>query len=444
MSDTILYTSPWLWGGLACSLLLAAIFAAGEYSLIRIRFSHFDRELTDPLEKMPKVTAFIDLGDRATFLLRAASIACGWISALLLFPVVLSLLFGVPVANNAFFAAALVLVAFLLVLFLHLLLVDQLGRLLGMAQPLFALRLAIIVFQPFSLLLGPWSSAVQWLSTIFWTKISPGSPVGMESLDIDAQLALANKDAPDLSTVAQLIFKNAMLMRDLVVADVLLPRNQVRYFDLNQSLQVNLAMAKESGHTRFPLCFGDLDHCVGLIHIKDLFRYRGDLERLDLRKIKRNMIRLDGDEPLESALTKLLSHRMHMALVIDEFNGTEGVLTLERILEQLVGEIRDEFDADEEALIRTDLESDQVLVSGLTPLHEIETLMDCDFDNDEVSTIGGLVTSVLGRIPDKGEAIPIADIEVLVTEVEDTRVLQVRLMRQPAKNSDLPNGAPAK
>jgi len=227
-------------------------------------------------------------------------------------------------------------------------------------------------------------------------------------------------------------------MRELVVADVLLPRNQVKYFDLNQPLQENLKMAKESGHTRFPLCFGDLDRCIGLIHIKDLFRFTGDLSRLDLRRLKRNMIRIDSEEPLETALTKLLSHRMHMALVIDEFRGTEGVLTLERILEQLVGEIRDEFDAEEEVLIKADLESDEAVVSGLTPLHEIEAAFEVELDTEEVSTIGGLVTSQLGRIPETGERIQLGSLDVEITGVDETRVVEVRI--RPA-SSEADGGA---
>jgi CBS domain containing-hemolysin-like protein len=242
-----------------------------------------------------------------------------------------------------------------------------------------------------------------------------------------------------MSQVAQLILKNTLLMRELVVADVLLPRNQVKYFDLNLPLKENLDLAKETGHTRFPLCYGDLDSCLGLVHIKDIFRYKGELEKLDLRRIKRNMIRIDSEEPLESALTKFLSHRMHMALVIDEFRGTEGVLTLERILEQLVGEIRDEFDADEEVLIRPEMDSGETVVSGLTPLHEIEARFGIDFDNEEVSTIGGLVTSELGKIPDLGAELTIGNLHIEITEVDDTRVVEVKIYREESV-SDLLNG----
>jgi CBS domain containing-hemolysin-like protein len=232
-----------------------------------------------------------------------------------------------------------------------------------------------------------------------------------------------------------LILKNAVMMRELVVSDVLLPRNQVKFFDLNIPLKDNLDMAKEMGHTRFPLCYGDLDRCIGLIHIKDIFRHKGGLDGLDLRHLKRNMIRIDSEEPLESALTKFLSHRMHMALVIDEFRGTEGVLTLERILEQLVGEIRDEFDADEEVLIRSDEKSDETVVSGLTPLHEIEANFGVEIETEEVSTIGGLVTSELGRIPESGEKLTLFGLQIEITQSDETRIIEVRV-RPDASSSE--------
>ena len=155
---------------------------------------------------------------------------------------------------------------------------------------------------------------------------------------------------------------------------------------------------------------------------------------MDLRRLKRNMIRIDIEEPLESALTKLLAHRMHMALVIDEFRGTEGVLTLERILEQLVGEIRDEFDADEEVLIRADEKTDEAVVSGLTPLHEIEANFGVEIETEEVSTIGGLVTSELGRIPESGEKLTSSGLEIEITQSDDTRVIEVRV--RPDHSSD--------
>ena len=103
------------------------------------------------------------------------------------------------------------------------------------------------------------------------------------------------------------------------------------------------------------------------------------------------------------------------------------MLTLERILEQLVGEIRDEFDADEEVLIRPDVDTDEAVVSGLTLLHEIEASFGVDIESEEVSTIGGLVTSELGRIPEAGEKVILNGLQIEITEVDETRIIEVRI-----------------
>jgi CBS domain containing-hemolysin-like protein len=317
--------------------------------------------------------------------------------------------------------------AFIIAVSLHHLTGELLPRAFGLSYPLRSLRMGTPLIVVFGWISRPVRKLVFGLVSSFWMLWKKEDVPDLDSLDLETQIELLRKESPEMSSVAQLILKNTLMMRELVVEDVLLPRNQVKYFDLNLPLQDNLEMAKETGHTRFPLCYGDLDHCLGLIHIKDIFRHAGELEKLDLRRIKRNMIRIDSEEPLESALTKFLSHRMHMALVIDEFRGTEGVLTLERILEQLVGEIRDEFDADEEVLIRPEMDSGETVVSGLTPLHEIEGKFNVDFENEEVSTIGGLVTSELGRIPDVGTEILISSLQVEITQVDETRVVEVKI-----------------
>ena len=417
--------------GIPLTLLLNAILVACEFSLIKIRFSHFNTELRDRVEADRRLAPLLESGDRSIRVIRLALTACLMLYALFSFPLLYALL-SLPGRELAGFGRPLAaLLAFVVALTLHQLVGELFPRALGLAYPFRSLRLG----QPLIALSGWLTRPIRRLAlgvVRFVWRLWRDEPVpDLDSLELETQVELLRKESPQMSLVAQLILKNTLLMRELVVSDVLLPRNRVKYFDLNLPLEENLKMAKESGHTRFPLCYGDLDHCLGLIHIKDLFRHPGDLAKLDLRRIKRSMIRIDSEEPLEAALTKLLAHRMHMALVIDEFHGTEGVLTLERVLEQLVGEIRDEFDAEEEVLIKTDDQAEEVVVSGLTPLHEIESIFDVEIETEEVSTIGGLITSDLGRIPQSGERVTVAGLEMEITAVDETRILEVRI-RRPA------------
>ncbi len=416
------------------TLILNAILVACEFSLTKIRFSHFDTELRQRVEAHKRISPLIRTGDRTIRVIRMGLTACLFLYILFVFPLINNLcgLFGIEILNSQ--APLALILAFLFSLVLHQLVGEYIPRGLGLAYPMESLRIGAPVIIVLARLMRPVRWFVRGLVRLFWRLAGHDKVPDLDSLELETQVQLLGKESPEMSTVAQLILKNTLILRELVVADVLLPRNQVKYFDLNLPLKENLAMARESGHTRFPLCYGDLDHCLGLIHIKDLFRSPGNIYSLDLRRIKRNMIRIDSEVPLETALTKLLSHRMHMALVLDEFRGTEGVLTLERILEQLVGEIRDEFDADEEVLIREDVNTDDAVVSGLTPLHEVEAKYGLEFEEEDVSTIGGLITSELGRIPVLEERLFMQGLEIEITGVDETRVIEVRI--RPADNED--------
>ncbi|NDV61142.1 HlyC/CorC family transporter [Puniceicoccales bacterium CK1056] len=432
--------------GIPLTLFFNALLVACEFSLIKIRFSHFNTDLKDQVDAHRLLRPLLQSGDRSIRVIRLGLTGCLILYALFSYPLLIALFGLVPLPGSLATAGA-ALLAFIVAVTVHQLVGEMFPRAVGLAYPLQSLKTGAPLVIFLGWLTRPIRLLVLGAVRFVWRVWRGESLPDLDSLDLETQIELLRKESPEMSMVAQLILKNTLMMRELVVADVLLPRNQVKYFDLNLTLEENLQMARESGHTRFPLCYGDLDRCLGLIHIKDIFRYPGDLTRMDLRRLKRNMIRIDSEEPLESALTKLLSHRMHMALVIDEFHGTEGLLTLERILEQLVGEIRDEFDADEEVLIKSDLKNDEAIVSGLTPLHEIESIFGTQLDTEEVSTIGGLVTSELGRIPEAGESVEIENLAIEVTDVDDTRVLEVRIRSISASDeseeeSDVPGKGP--
>lgn len=423
--------------GIFLTLFLNALLVACEFSLIKIRFSHFNTELRERVESHKRLGPLLESGDRTIRVIRLCLTGCLILYALLVYPLIMALFEAGGLMSDLSRAVSAIL-AFLIALSLHQLVGELFPRGLGLAYPFQSLRLGAPFIRVFGWLTRPIRLLVLSIVRLIWKVWRKENVPDLDSLELETQIELLRKESPQMSMVAQLILKNTLLMRELVVSDVLLPRNQVKYFDLNLPLEENLKVARETGHTRFPLCYGDLDRCLGLIHIKDIFRHPAGIEQLDLRRLKRNMIRIDSEEPLESALTKLLSHRMHMALVIDEFRGTEGVLTLERILEQLVGEIRDEFDADEEVLIKADLKNDEAVVSGLTPLHEIESIFGVDFETEEVSTIGGLITSELGRIPERGEQVQVSNLNIEITGVDETRVVEVRIRAFDLDADDAP------
>ncbi|MCC5834260.1 MAG: HlyC/CorC family transporter [Opitutales bacterium] len=406
---------------------LHGLLASCEFSLLKLRFAQVPEDWAAALKKTPALERLLDEADRGIRVVRLflavtlIALTVFWV------PMLAHYLADLEHSWRGSTTALPWLIAILVVLLIHQLVGEVIPRALGLAFPLQSLRAGAAVLIVFEWVSRPLHGGLHHLAQLLW-RLAMRSKEKMPSLDsLSFEAQLESICGTDQAGLLQRILRNAVNIRELVVSDVLLPRNQVKYIDLNEPVPENLKMARESGHTRFPLCMGDLDHCIGLIHIKDLFRYSGNLEKADLRWLKRDIIRIDSEEPLESALSKLLSHRMHMALVIDEFRGTEGVLTLERVLEQVVGEIQDEFDNEEELRIRPEDEGGSAVVSGLTPIHELEQTFGLDIDNDTVSTLGGLITSEIGRIPEQGEVIQVEGLEVTVTEVDETRVIEARV-----------------
>lgn len=223
-------------------------------------------------------------------------------------------------------------------------------------------------------------------------------------IDAEIMLRAEDADAEPVSPYAGKIARNAIRLQELDVSDAMLPRSKVEYFDIDEPYSENLKVALRSRYNRYPLCRGDLDDCYGIIHLRDLFAAQAESETPDLSKIARQTLRLRENENLESALAKMLGYKIHIALVEDDFGGVIGVLTLDAALGELVGQIRDEFAVSQGEPIRV-IGRNKYKISGLAPIRRVEDFLDVDFDADEVSTFGGLVTLSLGRFPEKGEKI---------------------------------------
>lgn len=244
-------------------------------------------------------------------------------------------------------------------------------------------------------------------------------------LDLDLQIRALGDRGKSIPRFTYEILENALRMKDLEAVDILLPRNQVQYLDLGQPVLENIQKAKQEGYTRYPLCEGDLDHTLGIIHMQDLFCAKVPLDKLDLSLIKRPIIRVPLKTPIQRVLRRLLQQRMHMALVTDEFRRTVGIITLEHILEELVGDIQDEFDHEEDFI---QLVSKNVYkIAGLTPIHEVEETLGLKLSHQGVSTFGGLITSELGHIPEKNEKLTLQNLHIHIEEVSKKRIIGTRV-----------------
>src|SRR5206468_12108004 len=219
---------------------------------------------------------------------------------------------------------------------------------------------------------------------------------------------------------------NALDLRDRVVRDIMTPRGEVVYLDLEDSFETNVKKAIESRHTRFPLCRENLDNTIGLIHIKELVPMMRD-PNPDLMRIKHELIQVPEMMPVEKLLSLFLSKHAQLAIVVDEFGGTVGMVTLEDVLEELVGDIQDEFDSDKEEFRK--INAHEFTVDGTLGLYELNDLAKLELENPDVSTIGGYVTHLLGHLPKQGEQVKIDNYCVTVTQADSRRVRQLHFKK---------------
>jgi CBS domain containing-hemolysin-like protein len=211
----------------------------------------------------------------------------------------------------------------------------------------------------------------------------------------------------------------------------MVPRADIVWLDARRSNEENVRVVRESAHTRYPLCEGDVDHVVGILNLKDLFLQPPGT---DLRGLARTPLFVPEGVSIDRLMRQFQRSRTHLAVVIDEYGGTQGVVSIEDVLEELIGEIQDEFD--EEAPKVQDLGGGRLSVDASVPADELaETVgIEDGGQEEEVDTLGGLVLARLGRIARPGDVVTIGGRRVEVSRVRGRRIVRVTIhpLERPA------------
>ncbi len=226
------------------------------------------------------------------------------------------------------------------------------------------------------------------------------------------------------------LLANILKLRDKTVADVMVPRVDIVGIAADTPLDAVVRLIQAEAHSRYPIYRETLDDVIGMIHIKDVLGYWGTTKKFNLRDILRRVVFVAPTLPVLDMLLDMQRSRTHMALVVDEFGGTDGLLTIEDLVEEIVGEIEDEHDVAQAPTVarRNDGTID---VNGRTPVELLEQEIGhvlSDAERREVDTVGGLIFSLLGRIPERGEVVrhP-SGIEFEILDVDPRRIRRLRV-----------------
>jgi magnesium and cobalt transporter len=224
------------------------------------------------------------------------------------------------------------------------------------------------------------------------------------------------------------MLESVLEVSEIQVRDVMVPRSQMVVIDRDEPVGKILPVVIESGHSRFPVVGEDRDEVVGILLAKDLLRFfvEDDRDDFDIRECLRPAVFIPESKRLNVLLKEFRISHNHMAIVVDEYGGVSGLLTIEDVLEQIVGDIGDEYDVDEGEGIRR--EGDRTWsVPALTRIEDFNTTFGTRFSDEEYDTIGGLVLHQLGRMPRRGEAIQAGGLELKVTRADRRRIETLRV-----------------
>lgn len=419
-------------------VVLNGFFVAAEFSIVKVRASQLlalEQKGSSRAKRARKVVDQLDAYLSATQLgITIASIGLGWIGE----PAVASLIEPAigPLTgdNTALLHTISFALSFAIITFLHIVFGElapksiaiqkSTGTTMAIAQPL---RVFYFIFRPAIWALNGTANALLRLVGI---QANPNELAHSEE-ELRILLAESGK-ARTLSKRRAEILTGVLDLRERSVSEIMVPRYQMTALSTSATLGENVAIARESGYTRFPLARnGNVDDIVGMVHLKDLVWYTQTAPPdATVTALRRDILIVPDSLPAERLLNRFLARRAHMALVLDEYGGTAGIVTLEDVIEEFLGEIQDEFDTDEATLINT-ISDHEWLIDGTTPIHRVAELLEIDLESEEVSTFGGYLVEQLGRVPPPGTEVDLPGHKAVVRTADRKRVKSIHVTRKP-------------
>jgi len=236
-----------------------------------------------------------------------------------------------------------------------------------------------------------------------------------------AERQLIGSDALDM-------IEGVFQVSEMQVRDIMVPRSQMAVLERDVSPEDFLPTMNTHGYSRYPVISGDRDNVIGILLAKDLLRYFDPArkERFVLKDILREPVFIPESKRLNTLLADFRTNRNHMAIVMNEYGGVAGLVTIEDVLEQIVGEIQDEYDYDEdESMVRHSRDGD--IVKALMPLEDFNDVYGCNIGSDDIETIGGVVTNAFGYLPRRGESVAIDKLHFEVLHCDSRRINLLRV-----------------
>ena len=424
-------------------LLVNGFFVSAEFAIVRARRAKIEQLTKDgnvdaklalkALEDMNFFIAAVQVG------VTIASIGIGWFGSPTIEKMMDPILSNLPSSYVYLTHTITAVVAFLVVTFLHVVIGEQVPKCIALQYPE---KISLYVAKPMDIFMTI-SKPFVWVLNVacnailrlFRIPVSTARVVHtIEDLDL---MVNTSYDEGVLNETEKDMIHNVFKFSDLTAREVMIPRTDMVCVPIGMSIEELNKVATENQYTRYPVYDGDIDHITGLIHVKDLYSLSIKDEVCPIEKIQRKVLLVHETITLDNLVREFKKNKSQMAVVVDEFGGTSGIITLEDVLEEIFGDVQDEFDEETEFDIK-EIKPNHYLANGMMRLDELANYFDLPDDkleDDDVDTIAGLVVKELGRLAQLDDVVKYHEFTFTVKEVDGARITKLLVVRDESQET---------
>ena len=418
-------------------------FVAAEFAMVKVRKTRIEQLVKEgdsnaqialeAIKDLDKYIASVQLG------VTISSIGLGWVGEATLATIIEPIFGFLPVGQAIATHTVSATIAFALITFLHVVLGELIPKSIALeytektaliiARPMHVIT---FIFTPFIWLLNGFGNGVLKLLRI--PRNNQSSLVhSTEELDMIVE---SSYDGGALNETEKDMLHNVLEFTDLTAKQVMVPRTDMLCVPIDMSLEALNKFATENQYTRYPVYEESIDHISGLIHVKDLYKLSVDDKECPISKIQRDVLLVPETITMDNLVLEFKKRKDQMAIVVDEFGGTAGLITLEDVIEEIFGEIQDEFDEEEESDI-CEIAPNRYEANAMMRTDEIAEFFGLEeeqIDDEDVDTIGGLVVKLLGRIAEIGDSVTTLGLKFIVKEIDGARITKLEILKEPQEN----------
>ena len=441
-------------GNLVFNLFLIAFllfsngfFVAAEFAMVKVRKTRIEQLVKEgnfnakialeAIKDLDKFIAAVQLG------VTISSIGLGWVGEGTLARIIEPIFEFLPgVSQTIAIHTVSVSLAFALITFLHVVLGELIPKSIALeytektaliiARPMQAIT---FVFNPFIWMLNGFGN---WLLKLMNIPHSHKSSLVHSSEELD-MLVDASYNGGVLNETEKDMLHNVFKFSDLTAKQVMVPRTDMVCVSIDTSLEDINKLAAENQYTRYPVYEGDIDHITGLIHVKDLYKLSLNDTTCPIERIQRDVLLVPETITMDNLVLEFKKRKGQMAIVVDEFGGTSGLITLEDVIEEIFGDVQDEFDEEEEEEPNIKEISPNTYVANammrLDEMAEFFSIDESEIDDEDVDTIGGLVVKLLGRLAAVNDSVTHHGLTFIVKEIDGARITRLEIIKEQDNSS---------